>query len=146
MSFRARWDTDTRGRGVASARELAPDALRLAEALGGPDWIAEDPEVHLLPHIERACSVAGSPVRLEGWSVDEEGTLLVRLAATTGSLDRPSRRLAVYGVVASVAESRTTIHVRADGAFDVATGVLDGDTEFAPHGHRMRIVVQDAPA
>ncbi len=146
MSDRARWDTDTSGHGVASGRDLVPDALRLADALGEPDWIAEDPQVHLVPHIERSCVAAGSPVRLTGWFVEEDGTLVVRLTAAAGSLDRPSRRLAVFGVVASLAESRTTLHQRPDGAFDVITGVLDGDIEFAPHGHRLRIVVDDAPA
>ncbi len=143
--MRPRWDTDTIGHGVASGRDLVPDAVHIAEALRGPDWIAEDPGVHLVPHIERACAAAGSRVRLDGWSVEDDGTLVVRLAATEGSLDRPSRRLAALAVVASVAESRTTIHQRPDGVFDVITGVLDGDTEFAPHGHRLRIVVEDAP-
>lgn len=120
----------------------------MVEALGEPDWIAEEPEAHLVPHIERVCGVPGSTVRLAGWSVEDAGTLVVRLVAADGAsaLDRRSRGAAALGVVAAVAETRTVIHERPDGAFDVVTGVIDGDTDFAAHGHRLRIVLEEAPA
>src|SRR6266508_1342165 len=52
--MRRRWDGDERGHGVAGGESHKPHALRLVKALELPDWVAEDPELHLLPHLERA--------------------------------------------------------------------------------------------
>src|SRR5687768_1478367 len=56
-----RWDTDERGRGVADGGWIAPDVRRLLDTLAEPGWVAEDPDIHLLPHLRRACQEAGSP-------------------------------------------------------------------------------------
>jgi hypothetical protein len=142
MSDGRRWDTDQRGHGVAGASDLASDTRRLADALDLPDWIAEEPEAHLLPQIERACATNGSPARLADWSVDADGTLLVRLVNET-PLDRRARRAIAYGIIAAVAESRTLVHEHATGdIWEVVTGVLDGDTDFSAHGHRLRLTVE----
>jgi hypothetical protein len=34
---------------------------QLLEALSVPGWVAEEPDVHLLPHLRRACDDPGSP-------------------------------------------------------------------------------------
>ena len=61
----ARWDTDERGRGIASADAFAPALERLLEAARRPDWVAEEPEHHLLPHVRRLCDE-------RGWTVSAE--------------------------------------------------------------------------
>ena len=140
MTNGRRWDTDLRGHGIAGAPDAAVDADRLAEALRRPDWIAEDPEAHLVPHIEQACSAPESRVTLLGWSVTADGTLVVRLEPREPVRDRRSWRAAAYAIVGAVAETR--VLVREDPvsrSLEVLTGVLDGDTAFAAHGHRIRI-------
>jgi hypothetical protein len=53
-----RWDWDDRGDGVADATALAPGVYELAAAVTIAKWVAEEPEVHLLPHIRDACAQA----------------------------------------------------------------------------------------
>ena len=143
MTEAPRWDTDGRGHGVSGAPDLAPDARRLADALDGPDWIAEEPEVHLLPHIERACAVSHSRARMTGWSIDVDGTLVVELRMRQPPVDARARRAAAYEVIGAVAESRVLV-TESPGAtgWEVAIGVLDGDTDFAAHGHRLRLTLE----
>jgi hypothetical protein len=50
-----RWEGDNRGRGVADAAQLAPGASELVAAFTQPAWVAEQPEIHLRPHIEAWC-------------------------------------------------------------------------------------------
>ena len=50
-----RWDGDERGKGVADARNFAPGAASLLDAMQEGTWIAEEPELHLLPHLRHAC-------------------------------------------------------------------------------------------
>jgi hypothetical protein len=57
-----RWDIDERGRGVADARHFADGARELVDAMVEEDWVAEDPDAHLLPHIRRACERDGAPL------------------------------------------------------------------------------------
>jgi hypothetical protein len=146
MTAARRWDDDSRGRGIAGAPDLAPEARQLADALDLADWIAEEPEAHLVPHIERACAAPESSVELAGWSVDAHGTLVVRLLPRA-PLDRRARRSAAYAVIAAVGESRALIRELPDGdSWDVVTGVLDGDTDFAAHGHRLRLIIEGVGA
>jgi hypothetical protein len=56
-----RWDGDERGHGVTDGAALAPGVQRLLTATTQPDWVAEDPDAHLLPHLRRACGQPGSP-------------------------------------------------------------------------------------
>jgi hypothetical protein len=46
-----RWDDDERGEGVADAGAFAQGAEELVDAMRRPNWVAEQPEVHLLPHL-----------------------------------------------------------------------------------------------
>ena len=137
-----RWDDDERGRGVADARRLVPGARELLSAMEEPDWVAEQPEAHLLPHIERHCAEPGSPLRLEAAAV-ADGVLEVTLAWRGGS----QRELtgAVWALLGTFAETASYVRGPADGGepvWELATGMLAPDTAFAPHGHtaRLRIV------
>jgi hypothetical protein len=40
---------------VASAASEVPALDRLRGEMLEPDWVAEQPDLHLLPHIRRAC-------------------------------------------------------------------------------------------
>lgn len=60
---RRRWDTDERGHGVASGEAFAANVSDLAEAMRDPGWVAEEPELHLLPHLEHACTELGLRIR-----------------------------------------------------------------------------------
>jgi hypothetical protein len=64
-----RWDIDERGRGVADASQFAQGAGELVDAMREPNWVAEEPEAHLLPHLRRACEAADAPLVLESFSV-----------------------------------------------------------------------------
>ena len=66
--MRRRWDGDERGHGVAGGESHKPHAVRLVKALELADWVAEEPELHLLPHLERAA--LGLGFGLGGAAVD----------------------------------------------------------------------------
>jgi hypothetical protein len=69
---RRRWDTDDRFTGVADASAFAAAVDELAGLARRPGWVAEEPEVHLVPHLRRA-EVAG--LRLSGWRTGDDGVL-----------------------------------------------------------------------
>ena len=129
-----RWDTDERGHGVADANILAAGVHELADMLAVADWVAEEPEAHLLPHIARACEEAGLEL------IDQEvveAVLTVRIALPAG-IGQGEARAAAYRVIGSFAEAATGIRQRGM-TFEVVTGMLDPDTPFASHGHMVRI-------
>ena len=139
---RRRWDTDQRGHGVASASEGVGDLDRLRAAMLEPDWVAEDPEHHLLPHVERAC-------RERGWSVRRaevvDAVLEVDVLVAEASLG--ARREVAFALIGTFAEAST--HVVDFGSdrdveLVVTTGMLPGDGAFAPHGHLVRLAVRSA--
>ena len=66
-----RWDTDTRGRGIGDGEWIVPAVQRLLAALASPGWVAEEPDVHLLPHLRLACDAPGSPWALKGAELQE---------------------------------------------------------------------------
>ena len=143
-----RWDPDERGIGVADARRhLARlDAMRAAAAEDG--WVAEEPEVHLLPHIIRHLA-DGAPFALQETTTDLDGTFVVVVRwAGPGDVGRGTVRTAAYALIAVIAESTTAITQTDDEArqiFEVVTGVLADQTRFAAHGHTLRLVI-DQPA
>jgi hypothetical protein len=144
-----RWDPDERGIGVADARaHLARlDGLRAAADADG--WVAEEPEVHLLPHIVRHLA-DGAPFVLQGTTTDPDGTFVVVLR-WTGPVDagRGTVRTAAYALVGVIAESTTAIIQSDDDQgrqrFEVVTGELADQSRFASHGHTLRLVI-DRPS
>lgn len=143
-----RWDIDQRGDGVADASAAVGriDALRAhAER---KNWIAEEPDLHLWPHIERAVAMQGSPWNGAQWSTDPDGRLVIDLRPrrVDGDPPRAELRADVLRLVGSFIESSTYIEIdrsTADGALvvDVVTGVLDDQTSFKAHGHTIRFRV-----
>jgi hypothetical protein len=141
---RRRWDIDDVGHGVASGEDLRPELARLDAALAEPDWVTEQPEAHLLPHIRRASEAPGSGVRLVDWRV-EDATLVVDLGVEpAGPRDdrrRPPTEL-LMPIVGSFIESASLVRIDEgpEGTtLILATGILAGDSAFAPHGHVVRL-------
>ena len=147
-----RWDDDERGAGVADARALGPrlDSLRAHANLA--DWIAEQPEAHLWPHLAHAIGEPASPWRNPTWSIDGDGRLVVELEHHESSGDRPmaALRADAFALVGQVAEISTYVRVaepsaaarltsgrRVEVEVEVVTGMLDDETPFASHGHTL---------
>ena len=82
-NMRRRWDTDERGTGIGSGEPFLPNIAKLGDAMRDPSWVTEDPELHLLPHLEKACSEPGSPLRLV--SARSAGLVFVVELEWTGS-------------------------------------------------------------
>ncbi len=147
MTKNLRWEGDERGHGVAGAEWLHPKIDALRGAMSRPDWVAEEPEAHLLPHLLRWCNSPESQLRLLSSSTEHDAVLAVELEATSGSNYRQLRQ-ALFGLIGSVAESATYVHERAHAGrveFVVVTGMLDEQTEFNSHGHVVRISVETRP-
>ena len=137
-----RWDDDERGEGVADARAFVHDAEELVDAMRRPNWVAEEPELHLLPHLQRSC--ASLPFELVGARVSEDGSYDVELR-WPGETDQIGEvRAAVFALVGGFAEVSTYVRQRrgADAVvFEVVTGILGEESSFAPHGHAVRLRV-----
>jgi hypothetical protein len=137
-----RWTEDTRGRGVASGEALLPAVDALRGAMTAATWVAEKPEAHLLPHIRRAVERDASPWTLVGAEVVD--AVLVVSLRWTGPGNRASLRAEAMALAGSFAESNTFVRESRDGeetAFEVVTGMLDGDGPFSGHGHLVRLRV-----
>jgi hypothetical protein len=139
-----RWDGDERGEGVADAGSFAPGAAELVEAMRSPNWVAEQPEAHLLPHLRRSCE--SLPLELGDARVTDDGSFDVDLR-WTGEANRIAEvRAAVFALVGGFAEISTYVRQRVPESgdpvvFEVVTGFLDAESSFAPHGHTVRFRV-----
>ena len=143
-----RWDGDERGQGIADAAAFAAGAVELVEAMQLEKWVAEQPDVHLLPHLERACR--SLPLRFEEARSAADGVFDVSLRWTGETPSVGEVRAAVFSLVGSFAELSTYVRQRRiedteDGdrtfLFEIVTGFVDGESRFAPHGHTVRVHV-----
>ena len=141
----SRWDGDKRGRGVADARQLIPGANELVVAFGEDGWVAEEPELHLLPHIEAWCETDRRLALIDAHT-DGQGAYIVEVEwhGPIGSVREV--RAAVFALLGRFAESATYVRQRwlESGAglrYEIGTGELAPDTRFAPHGHALVINV-----
>jgi hypothetical protein len=140
-----RWEGDLRGSGSADGRAFAVgiDALKAAMVVEG--WVAEDPDIHLLPQIVKQVGRPGSQLRLRH-AVESDGLLLVDLEAPRDTTPAEIRR-AVFVVIGRIAEQATfvressTSEAAESRVYDLLTGSLDGDSPFAGHGHMVRFRV-----
>jgi hypothetical protein len=143
-----RWDGDESGEGIGDASAFAIAAAGFAETMRRANWVAEEPELHLLPHLVRACE--SLPLQILDTRVAEDGSFDVQLKWTGGSNQVGEIRAAVFGLVGSFAEPWTYVrqlpHGSGEGpndvlSFDVVTGILDDQSRFEPHGHTLTIGV-----
>ncbi len=140
----ARWDGDDRGRGIGDAAQLVSGASDLVAAFREPTWVAEQPELHLLPHIEAWCELDGR-FALTGAYTNDADAFVLDLGWREASGNAGATRAAVFSLVGSFAESATYVRQRrvaVDGGgsamklqFEVGTGELAPDARFEPHGH-----------
>jgi hypothetical protein len=143
-----RWDPDERGAGVAdaSAHLATLDALR--EAAARPDWVAEEPEAHLLPHLRSAVAADGATLAIDAATTDPDGTFVVEARWVGDAGDAHGAQVAAFALIATIAESTTAIQMRHDpdaDVYEVVTGVLPGESRFATHGHTLRLRLLGAP-
>ena len=140
--MRPRWDIDERGRGVASAEAYLDHSDALRAAMAEPDWVAEEPDLHLLPHVRRFCE-ASDVLSLDDWSI-WDGVLVLDLSSDRSGGERHA---AVFALIGTFAEPATLVRqLRQDREYVVVTGVLEGDSVFGPHGHTVMVRVGGAPA
>jgi len=135
-----RWDTDDRFTGVADARAFATAVDELAALARRPGWVAEDPELHLAPHL-RAASVDG--LRIVEIRTGQDGVLAVTAACEAGASRGELRRRA-WALLGTVAEPAASVRERREddaAVFEVVTGIPDDAGPFASHGHTLRLTV-----
>jgi len=142
--IRKRWDSDDRGRGVASGDAFAEPVAEFGELMAQPGWIAEEPEAHLLPHLVAACAEPDSTLELTSTETVDD-IFVVELTAKESARSTGELRRAAVGLLAAFAEEATFIRQRQDGdvlEFDVATGTAPAEARFAPHGHLVRLRIR----
>jgi hypothetical protein len=140
---RRRWDADSRFVGVADASVFAVAIEELAMLARRPGWVTEEPEVHLVPHLREA-SVAG--LRLLDYRVRDDGVLDVSAEYPSGDSRRDIRRRA-WALLGTIAEPAASVREHRDGntvVFHVVTGIPDGSSQFASHGHTLRLTLHPA--
>jgi len=112
--------------------------------MSAPDWVTEEPEAHLLPHLAAACDQPGSLFRLdEAWSDGE--IFVVQLSAREPDSSIGHLRHAAVALAAAIAEESTLIRQQREGdvlEFDIATGTAPSEARFAPHGHLVRLRIR----
>ena len=139
-----RWDGDDRGLGVGDALQLVSGASELVASFRQPAWVAEEPELHLLPHIEAWCERDPRLALVNAYTDDVHAYILdCEWHGEPRSVGQA--RAAVFSLIGSFAEGATYVRQRRvtrDGGgstmtlrFEVGTGDLAPDTRFAPHGH-----------
>jgi hypothetical protein len=139
-----RWDGDSRGYGVGDAGRLVEGATELVAAFDEPCWVAEQPELHLGPHIEAWCR-SDERLRLTGTRSDDAGAYTVDLEWRGAPGGVGAVRAAVFSLIGSFAESATYVRQRrvlsgtndatTTMGFEIGTGELGPEARFAPHGH-----------
>ena len=145
-----RWDGDNRGQGIGDAAQLVSGARELVAAFSEPSWVAEQPELHLLPHIEAWCERDGRLALIGAYTDDADAYVLdLEWRDATGSVGVV--RAAAFSLIGSFAESATYVRQRRVGVdgggsamklqFEVGTGELAPDARFDPHGHVVLINV-----
>src|ERR1700748_3405551 len=105
----ARWEGDERGRGVADAASLVPGASELVAAFQAATWVAEQPELHLLPHVEAWCQRDGRLALARAYT-DGTQAYVVDLEWQSGPDSVGAARAAVFSLLGSFAESATYVH------------------------------------
>ncbi|HEY2602045.1 MAG TPA: hypothetical protein VGI67_10845 [Thermoleophilaceae bacterium] len=141
-----RWEGDERGHGEGDASRLRPGAEQLVSAMALADWVAEQPDVHLSPHL-LSWLEHSDDFALDAVGSDETGAFVLRLSWQGRLGDLRGLRAAAFALLGQVAESATYVRQRRGEdrvLFEAATGMVGDDTQFAPHGHVIVLDVRGA--
>ena len=146
----SRWDGDDPGQGIGDAAQLVPGASELVAAFSQPTWVAEQPELHLLPHVEAWCR-RDRRLALTGAHADDTHAYVLDFEWRGASGSVGAARAAAFSLIGFFAENATYVRQRcvaSDGGasamklqFEVGTGELAPDARFEPHGHVVLINV-----
>lgn len=118
----------------------------LLEAMCAPGWVAEQPEVHLSPHL-REWLEHHDVFELESARTIDSGEYVLELSWQGRLGDLRGVRAAAFELLGSVAESATYVRQRREAdrmVFEAATGMGGADSPFAPHGHVVVLDVRGA--
>jgi hypothetical protein len=140
---RRRWDTDDRFVGVADASGFAQGIDDLAELARRPGWVAEEPEMHLVPHLQGA-NVAG--LEVVECLTRQDGVLVV-CATYIPETGRQDLRQRAWALLGSIAELTASVREYVDAeavVFEMVTGIPDGQGPFASHGHSVTLTLTPA--
>jgi hypothetical protein len=117
--------------------------------------VSEQPELHLLPHVEEWCQ-QDRRFAVSGARTDAAGAYIVDLdwRGATGRVGEV--RAAAFALIGSFAESATYVRQRwasrdntgseTSLQFEVGTGELGSNARFAPHGHVVLINIRGVDA
>ena len=142
--MKPRWDGDDRGHGIADGSKAIGQFDEFRRLAMSPDWVAESPELHLLPHLVEACRRSDAVFTLGSSTVDADGALVVELHRRNSSAGVGEIRAAVVALVGQVAETVTYIRQYRDPLrFEVVTGIAPDDRRFATHGHLLTLRIID---
>jgi len=140
----ARWDGDKRGRGIGDAAQLVPGAGELVAAFRETGWVAEQPEVHLGPHVEAWCE-RDQRLALSDAYTDDRHAYVLDLEWRGAPTSVGGARAAVFSLIGSFAESASYVRQRRVAGdpgssarrlqFEVGTGEVAPEARFEPHGH-----------
>jgi hypothetical protein len=127
---------------------LVSGVSELVSAFSQPMWVAEQPELHLLPHVDAWCR-QDRRLALTGANSDGAHAYVLDLEWRGASGGVGATRMAVFSLIGSFAESATYVRQRrvaGDGSaiklqFEVGTGELAPEARFEPHGHVVLINV-----
>jgi hypothetical protein len=131
---------------------LVPGASELVAAFGRPTWVAEQPELHLLPHVDAWCR-QDRRLALTRPSADGTHAYVLDLEWRGASGGVGATRMAVFSLIGSFAESATYVRQRRVAGhgsaiklqFEVGTGELAPEARFESHGHVVLINVTGVP-
>jgi hypothetical protein len=119
----SRWDGDENGQGVNDAAQLVARAGELVAAFGHPTWDTEQPELHLLPHVEAWCRRHGQLAVTRAYTDDAHACVLdMEWGGATGSIG--AARTAAFALIGSFAESATYVRQRWVPRNDGATAMI----------------------
>jgi hypothetical protein len=141
-----RWDGDRTGGGISDGEAFAPPLRTLLDEMARPDWNTEQPEAHLLPHLEGWCAREGSPFLLRSAAVD--GTVFVVDLEPADGTTREGAHEQLYALVSAISEPTTVIvESREDGVdiLNVTLALTPTQSTFPKgHGHLVRLRVRTA--
>jgi hypothetical protein len=138
-----RWDEDENFKGVATGKIFLPDVEKLRDLMQQEGWVAEDPMIHLYPHIIDALDRIKSLQMVRAEEIPH-GVFEVKLRWEPSDADAGRLASEVFTIVGSFAEFSTAVTQKFVGDeihYEITTGMPGENTRFQTHGHLVRLRV-----